>query len=73
MNAQIPQASSSTPLQQSEFLLVGCRHGSESALEHRQKHRLSVISEVVLAKGPGNVSHTITHRVKTRVESFWSS
>ena len=51
MNAQIPQASSSIPLQQSEFLLVGCRHGSESALEHRQKLAFPLFQKSYWRKG----------------------
>ena len=63
MNAQIPQASTSTPLQQSEFLLVGCRHGSESALEHRQRLAFPLFQKSYWRKG------LVTFRIPSHIVS----
>ena len=63
MNAQIPQASPSALLQQSEFVLVGCRHGSESALEHRQKRAFPSFQKSYWRKG------LVTFRIPAHIVS----
>ena len=63
MNAQILQASPSALLQQSEFVLVGCRHGSESALEHRQKRAFPSFQKSYWRKG------LVTFRIPAHIVS----
>ncbi|MEO2040456.1 MAG: SAM-dependent methyltransferase [Pirellulales bacterium] len=63
MNAQVPDAISSALLQQSEFVLVGCRPGSESALEHRQRRAFPSFQKSYWRKG------LVTFRIPSHILS----
>jgi len=63
MNAQTPEANSSALLRQSEFVLIGCRPGSESALEHRQRRAFPLFQKSYWRRG------LVTFRIPAHIVS----
>ena len=63
MKAQIPEANSSALLRQSEFVLIGCKPGSESALEHRQRRSFPSFQKSYWRKG------LVTFRIPAHIVS----
>lgn len=63
MNGQTSEAYMSSPLQQSEYLLIGCKHGSESALEHRQRLTFPTFQKLYWRKG------LVTFRIPSHIVS----
>ncbi|MBT4158345.1 MAG: hypothetical protein HOD99_05875 [Planctomycetaceae bacterium] len=68
MNVEIPKGDTAADIQQGEFLLIGCRHGSEPALEIRQKIAFPSFRKSYWRKG------LVTFRVppQTLTDSQWN-
>ena len=68
MNVEMPKVDTAAKLQRSEFLLIGCRHGSEAALEIRQKIAFPLFRKSYWRKG------LVTFRVpsQTLTKSQWN-
>ncbi len=68
MNVEIPKVDTAADIQQGEFLLIGCRHGSEPALEIRQKIAFPSFRKSYWRKG------LVTFRVppQTLTDSQWN-
>ena len=68
MNVEMPKVDTADDIQQGEFLLIGCRHGSEPALEIRQKIAFPSFRKSYWRKG------LVTFRVppQTLTDSQWN-